>query len=469
MRRTKMVCTIGPASDETDILAQLITAGLDVARLNFSHGSPESHGVVLGRIRAAAEAAGKEVAVLQDLPGPKIRTGSGAEIELAPGAEVTVVPGSETTEPGAIGCTYAELGRELVTGDSIMLSDGFMELRVLEARSDAIRCTVVRGGSLRQRQGVNLPGAKLSAQSPTDEDLAFLEWGLDNCVDYAALSFVRRATDVKKAIDAAGDRAKDVRFVAKIERPEAVEDIDNILDVADAIMVARGDLGVELPPERIPLLQRQIIKKANAADKPVITATQMLESMTEHSRPTRAEVSDVAHAIWDGTDAVMLSGETASGKYPVQSATLMARIAGATDAEIEAHRGCTSEHPQMTGAQDVIGMAAELLARNLDACAVVAATMSGETARFVSMSRPHCGVIGLSPSAATRRRMALYRGVTARPIDELRDQEVLAREAGKAAIDIGLGCEGSMVVLVYGEPMGSGVRANTVRLSRVEG
>jgi pyruvate kinase len=467
MRRTKIVCTIGPASRESAVIAGLIAAGLDVARLNFSHGSPEAHREVLGRIRTAAREADREIAVLQDLPGPKIRTGVGPTIELCPGEEVTVVPGSETTEPGRIGCSYESLGRELTVGDRIMLSDGFMEIEVLASRPEEIRCAVVRGGSLRQRQGMNLPGAKLSARSPTDEDLAFLRWGLDNGVDYAALSFVRSADDVKKARQAAGARSSEIRFVAKIERPEAMDDIDNILDVSDAIMVARGDLGVELPPERIPLLQRRLIARANAADKPVITATQMLESMTEHSRPTRAEVSDVAHAIWDGTDAVMLSGETASGNFPIQSAALMARIAEVTDEELEHRRAAATPSATHTGAQDVIGMAAELLARHLDAVAIVAATMSGETARFVSMSRPACPVVALSPSAQARRRMALYRGIMPRAIDGLSDVETLALRSGEAVRAAKLGRDGDLIVMVYGEPMGSGVRANTVRLARI--
>ena len=306
MRKTKIVCTLGPASSDPATIANLIDAGMDVARLNFSHGTPESHGEVIARVRDASRAAGKPVAILQDLPGPKIRTGSGPEVELEEGAEVTVHPGVDSTEAGRIGCTYAELGRELLPGKRVLLSDGLLELEVLDSAPDEVRCRVARGGTLRSRQGMNLPGADISARPPTERDIEFLKWGLDAGVDYVALSFVKGREDIARAREAAGERARDVRFIAKIEREEALSNLEGILEEADAVMIARGDLGVEMPPEQVPNLQRDLIRRANAADKPVITATQMLESMIVHARPTRAEVSDVAHAIWDGTDAVML-------------------------------------------------------------------------------------------------------------------------------------------------------------------
>jgi len=466
MRRTKIVCTLGPASSDAGTIRRLVEAGMDVARLNFSHGAPEAHAAVMRLVREAASEAGRVVAILQDLPGPKIRTGRGEPVELVPGGEVTILPGSETTEAGRIGCTYADLGRDVSPGDMILLADGTFELEVIDSSKDAVRCRVVRGGLLLERKGVNLPGVDLTARAPTEEDLRFLSWGLDNGVDYIALSFVRSADDMRRARETAGARAGEVAFVAKIERPEAVDDLDDVLDVADAIMVARGDLGVELAPERVPNLQREIIRRANAADKPVITATQMLESMTEHSRPTRAEVSDVAHAIWDGTDAVMLSGETASGRYPVETAALMARIAVEAEREMGAC-GSGAAPSKPTGAQDVIGMAAELLARELGAAAVAAFTMSGRTARYVSMARPRCPIMGLSPSDAALRRMALLRGVVPRGIGAVRDAASLAEQARRSAADAGIASAGDLVVLVYGEPVGSGALANTVRLEVV--
>ncbi len=472
MRKTKIVCTLGPASSDAGTIAKLIDAGMDVARLNFSHGSPESHGEVMARVREASRAAGKPVAILQDLPGPKIRTGSGPDLILKDDDEVSVLPGVETTAPGRIGCTYAELGRELSPGKRIMLSDGLLELEVLGSTAEEVRCRVARGGTLRARQGMNLPGAELSAHPPTERDLEFLKWGLDAGVDYVALSFVKSGEDIARARAAAGDRARDVRFIAKIEREEALSRLDGILEETDAVMIARGDLGVEMPPERVPNLQRDLIRRANAADKPVITATQMLESMIEHARPTRAEVSDVAHAIWDGTDAVMLSGETATGRHPVESAALMSRIAEWAERESSACLAPVKQDAH-TSVEDVIGMAAELVARYLGSTAIVAATLSGDTARYASMARPACAVVGLSPIESTRRRMALYRGVIPGAIDEMKDTEALADAARRAVRSLfgegegkGAGASG-IAVLVYGEPVGAGVKANTVRLVNV--
>jgi pyruvate kinase len=471
MRKTKIVCTLGPASSDKATISALIDAGMDVARLNFSHSTPETHAATMKLVREAAAEAGKEVAVLQDLPGPKIRSGSGETVELEKNGEVEVVPGRDETMPGSIGCTYADLGRELAAGDRIMLSDGTLELEVLDSAPERVRARVVREGTLKPRQGMNLPGAKLGVRSPTLDDIRFLKWGLNNEVDYVALSFVQSADDLRKAREAAGERAGDLRLIAKIERPEATHDLDDILDVADGIMVARGDLGVELPPEQVPNLQREIIRSANLANKPVITATQMLESMTEHSRPTRAEVSDVAHAIWDGTDAVMLSGETASGRHPLKACAIMERIARSAEGEYtEGERaGDACRRAPHESAQDVIGLGAELLAGRLGAVAIAAITFSGNTARYVSMSRPECPILGLSPAARARRRMALYRGVMPLAIPRLAGPEELARESARVTREMGLGAEGDLVVLVYGEPVGSGVKANTLRLARIGG
>jgi pyruvate kinase len=316
---------------------------------------------------------------------------------------------------------------------------------------------------------MNLPGASLSARSPTEADLEYLRQGVSKGVDYAALSFVRSAEDLKRTRRELDGKSSDpVRLVAKIERPEAVEDLDNILDAADAIMIARGDLGVELPPEAVPGLQREVIRRSNLADRPVITATQMLESMTEHSRPTRAEVSDVAHAIWDGTDAVMLSAETASGLHPVIACTVMARVA--CEAELRPPEGGSAYQPQRatvhTGVEDVIGMAAALLAERIGAAAVAAITFSGDTARFASMARPPCPILGLSADERARRRMSLFRGVIPIAIPRIEDPAALAAEAARRARRTGVATEGDFIVLIYGEPLGSGVKANTLRLAK---
>jgi pyruvate kinase len=399
---------------------------------------------------------------LQDLRGPKIRTGSGPDLELVDDTEVSVLPGVTTTEPGRIGCTYAELGRELSPGKLILLSDGLLELEVLKSSPEEVRCRVARGGTLHARQGMNLPGAILSARPPTERDIEFLKWGLEAGVDYVALSFVKSGDDIRRAREAAGEGAMNVRFIAKIEREEALENLDGIFEETDAVMIARGDLGVEMPPERVPNLQRDLIRRANAADKPVITATQMLESMIVHARPTRAEVSDVAHAIWDGTDAVMLSGETATGRHPVETVALMSRIAECAERETSAV--LAPKHPHAhTGHEDVIGMAAELVARTLDSKAIVAATLSGDTARYASMARPDCMVIGLSPLERTRCRMALYRGVIPMAIDDMKETEALTSAARQAVTSL-FGDDSGLAVLIFGEPVGAGVKANTVRL-----
>jgi len=466
MRKTKIVCTIGPASSDEATIARLIDAGMDVARLNFSHNTLEWHGEVLRLVREAARASNREIAVLQDLPGPKIRTGDGGEILLIDDTEVDILPGVAFTDEGEIGCSYAELGRELSVGSAILLSDGFLELEVLESTPERVRCRVARGGLLKTRQGMNLPGAELSAHPPTDEDVEFIKWGIEAGVDYVALSFVKGAEDIERAREAAGDGAKDVRFVAKIEREEALENLDEILGAADAIMVARGDLGVELPPEQVPGRQRDMIRRANAADKPVITATQMLESMVSRARPTRAEVSDVAHAIWEGTDAVMLSGETATGRYPVESCSLMERIAREAEREV-AGEGVLGAHAPAGGAEDVIGMASDLVARSLGAKAIVAATMSGDTARYCSMARPACPILALSPLERARRRMALYRGVLPVRIESMDETEALADVARRAGRQLGFAQAGDLLVLVFGEPVGTGAKANTVRVVHV--
>lgn len=463
MRKTKIVCTLGPASEDPEVITSLIQAGADVIRLNFSHADVDWHRRSAERVRKIAAELGKHVAILVDLPGPKIRTSDGETVALTAGEMLRVVPGAETAR-GTIGTSCARLPKEVRPGDRILLSDGMLELAVEQTGEKEILCRVVRGGTLKPRQGINLPGVRLSVGSPTDEDIELLQAGLEMGADYVAISFVRSSEDVEKTRAAAGSKAPGVRFIAKIERPEAIEDIDAILAAADAVMVARGDLGVELPPEEVPGLQRMLIEKAWAADKPVITATQMLESMTENVRPTRAEVSDVAHAVWDGTDAVMLSAETASGRYPVEAAAVCARVAEEAEKLLLEKR---PRPPEPSCAEDVIGMGAGMLSRELNAAAVAVATLSGNSARFVSMARPGAPILALSPEESTCRRAALYWGVSPERLAILSGPEELSGEATKAARRT-LGVpEGSLVVLVYGAPLGSGAPANTLRLLRV--
>ncbi len=413
MRRTKIVATIGPASRSPEMLERLVRAGVDVVRLNFSHGTHEQHLEVIRSVRAIAERLQRPVALLQDLSGPKIRTGKvrGGEIELRDGARLAITT-DEAVEgtPELIATTYDPLPRDVRAGDRILLDDGNLELRVLSSAGERVECEVLHGGALKSNKGMNLPGVSLSTPALTEKDRRDLAFGLAQGVDYVALSFVRQAADVaecKALIAEAGARTP---VIAKIEKREAVNDLAGVLEVTDGVMVARGDLGVELSTEEVPTLQKRIIQMANGAGKVVITATQMLESMVENARPTRAEASDVANAILDGTDAIMLSAETASGRFPEEAVETMARIARYTE-----------QHYGLRGPQRVVGsgsMVARSLARvaatvaeELDCRLIVAFTESGQTARLVSAFRPQALIAAVTYNEATYRQLALWWGV----------------------------------------------------------
>ena len=330
MRRTKIVATLGPACESEEAVEALVQAGVDVFRLNFSHGQRGWHEKALTRIRAAAEKAARPVAVMQDLQGPRLRTGPLKDpggVELERGDTLRIVPGDFPGDAETISTTYGELPRDVSPGQTLLLSDGMIELDVERVEGDEVVCSVRFGGTLGEHDGVNLPGVKLSISSPTEKDLEDIEFAVEHDVDYIALSFVQAAEDIVRLKDALRERGAEIPVIAKIEKPEAVEALDGVLEAADGVMVARGDLGIEMETEAVPPAQKRIIRAANTAARPVITATQMLESMIEHPRPTRAEASDVANAILDGTDAVMLSGETAVGRYPFRAVETMRRVA----------------------------------------------------------------------------------------------------------------------------------------------
>lgn len=417
-RRTKIVATTGPATETEARLEALLRAGVDIVRINFSHGTHEGHGRTIAIVRQTAQRLGRPIGVLQDLQGAKIRTGrllNGLPVVLQEGATITI-----TTEPvegtgQVISTNYQGLPRDVQRHTRILLSDGAIELEVLEAGSSDVTARVVKGGVLAENQGINLPGTKVSAPPLTAKDIADLEFGLANGIDYVALSFVRRPDDIRQLKDFIRRRGRDVPVIAKLEKSEAIDNLSAILDVSDGVMVARGDMGVEMPLERVPIVQKQIIAQANQRNKAVITATQMLESMLHNPYPTRAEASDVANAILDGTDAVMLSGETAVGEYPVEAVRTMARIAEETE------RGAPtfairkeSAAPMMT--QNVsyphaIGHAATVLANELNVTAIVAFTRSGYTARILSQQRPRVPVFALTPSETVYRALTLWWGV----------------------------------------------------------
>jgi pyruvate kinase len=464
LRRTKVVATLGPASGDPEVLGAMIDAGLDVARLNFSHGEPAEHRDRLALARRVALRRDASLAVLADLQGPKIRVGvlAGDGYPLPTGAECELVAGTTSAPPPAIPVTYQGLAADLRPGDRVLLDDGAIELQVRSIAGRRVACVVRRGGTVRSRKGLNLPGVRVSAPSLTSKDRVDLATAIEAGVDYVALSFVRRPGDVTEARRAIADLGADVPLIAKLERPEAIEHLDGILEAADAVMVARGDLGVELAVEKVPPLQKEIIARANARGVPVITATQMLESMVSSQRPTRAEASDVANAVFDGTDAVMLSQETAIGAYPAEAVATMRRIAE----EAESKPGLLHPPPPPTGGPlDVASTtckAAVQAAADLRARAIVAFTETGATARLVSRFRPRVPIVGLTPHEATRRRMALYWGVRAlSPVDRNLEMGEMVRQADQRLRAAAVANQGDLIVLVAGTP---GLRAATNRM-----
>ena len=412
-RRTKIVATLGPASQSANLIRSLIGAGMNVARLNFSHGDHSEHRATMECIRAVSAELGVPVGILQDLQGPKIRTGPivQAPLKLLTGRSFTIttrtVPGTELL----VSTTFRSLPGEVKPGDRILLADGAVELRVVDTTSDAVNCQVVQGGTINSQAGINLPGVSISAPSLTEKDIEDLQFGLELGVDFVALSFVRRPEDVIRAKQLIAAAGKAVPVIAKLEKPEAIQRLAEILAVSDGVMIARGDLGVELSAEAVPFLQKQIIAAANRQGIPVITATQMLESMIDHPRPTRAEASDVANAIFDGTDAVMLSAETAIGRFPIEAVAMMDRIAAEADQHFGAfgHQVGPVVGPRVFA--EVIAEAAKTSVTRLNASAVVARTRSGFTARLVSKFRPNAPILAATADLTVARQLSLVWGV----------------------------------------------------------
>jgi pyruvate kinase len=465
-QRTRIVCTLGPASDSDEVVRAMMRAGMDVARLNFSHGDHATHATRVERIRRLAREENCTVAILADLQGPKIRVGEieNGAVRLSPGATIVLTNRAGLGNASRVSIDYPKLAQAVQPGNRILLDDGLIELQVVATQDDAVIARVVNGGELKSHKGVNLPGVPLEISALTDKDRADAQFAIAQGVDYIALSFVRHMDDVielKRLIESYG---ASLPVIAKIEKPEAVEHIDAILQVCDAVMVARGDLGVEARPEQVPIFQKQIIRKANAAGKPVITATQMLESMIQNPRPTRAEASDVANAILDGTDAVMLSGETAVGKYPVEAVELMAHIGAAVEASLQ-FASCSftfgNEAMSMT---DAIGNATCEIAKQLHAKLIVTATSSGFTARMISRHRPLTPIFAVTSSEQTQRRLALVWGVNATLVSNATRIEDLVQASMSAAREQGLVAEGDVVVVTGGVPLGIAGRTNMIQV-----
>jgi pyruvate kinase len=471
MRRTKIVCTIGPSSRSPELLEKLVAAGMNVARLNFSHGTQAEHGLVIDTLRAIAERLGRPVAILQDLAGPKVRTGplAGGTAELESGATFTLTARNVPGDAACVSLTYAELPKEVEPGDTLLLRDGAIELSVLETTPADIVCRVVVGGSLGSHKGINLPTRSIRAPSVSEKDRSDLAFGVAKGVDYIALSFVRSADDVRRARELVRERGGEIPIIAKIEKHEALDCIDAIIAEVDGIMVARGDLGVEIPLERVPLVQKMLIEKANRVGKPVITATQMLRSMVESPRPTRAEVTDVANAIIDGTDAVMLSEETASGAYPVEAVQMMGRIADDAETGFR-HDVCRrrSEEAGVATLPEAVAHAACSLAADLKAPTILTCTQSGSTSRLVAKYRPRATILAATPSKATCRRLALVWGVVPVLVEKTSDLEAMIAAAREASRRAGFVKSGDTVVLTAGYPIGMAGTTNLIKAAVVD-
>jgi pyruvate kinase len=468
MKKTKIVCTIGPASEKEEVLEALILNGMNVARLNFSHGSHEGHLAKIKLIRALSERLAHPVAILLDLAGPKIRIGSIPDpgILLTPGNLFILTSRNIEGNREAVSLGYKDLPEEVKPGDRLLLADGLMELWVESSDGTDIVCKVITGGILTSHKGINLPTGTIRTSSLTEKDRVDLLFGLENDVDFIALSFVKTAADIQAVKDIIAGQGKDTPVIAKIEKHEALVNIEAIMDVSEGIMVARGDLGVEIPLEDVPLIQKSLIARANNRGLPVITATQMLRSMVSSPRPTRAEATDVANAVLDGTDAVMLSEETASGDYPVEAVAHMSRLILAAETGFPFDKFLS-----MIPAKDVsesVAHACCILANHLDAKAIVAHTQSGMTARHIARFRPRQPIAALSPNIQTARRLCLSWGCHPRLISKLRNTEEMIEASSQAALTAGDARMGDLIVITVGHPIGVTGTTNMLRVKRLK-
>lgn len=470
-RRTKIVATIGPATSSATVLERLIVAGMDIARLNLSHGTQKEHSGYIQTIRKLSQRLGIKVAILMDLPGPKYRIGSlqGGRVILKKGAGVVLTTRELTGDATILPVSLPYLAQDVKVRNTILLDDGLIQLRVLEIKGTEVKCRVIVGGSLTEKRGLAVPGMRSSAPFITESLRAHLLFALKEQPDFLALSFVGTAEDVTNVKAILREEARDIPLVVKIERVQAVHNFDRILAVSDGIMVARGDLGVDIPLERVPLVQKEIIRKCNQAGKPVITATEMLESMVDSARPTRAETTDVANAILDGTDAVMLSAETAIGKYPVQAVRMMARIAEETEEALPYDQMLTERaiwlEPETS---ELISYNACYTAHTLGAAAIVAYTRSGSTAGRVSKYRPRAPILALTPSRIVSGRLLLRWGVYPFETTELSSVDELFDIGARLTRDLGVVRPGGLIVITGGIPLGEPGSTNLLKVQMVD-
>jgi pyruvate kinase len=473
--KTKIVCTLGPSTNSSETLVQLLSSGIDVVRLNFSHGTHEDHLKALQNLHLAVSETGRNAAVLLDLQGPKIRIGDLELplVQLDPGKQFTITTNPTIGTSSKVSTTYENLARDVHRGDMVLLDDGKLRLRVIDIRGNDVVCEVIVGGTLSAHKGINLPGVAVSAPSLTGKDVRDLEFGLTQDVDYVALSFVRTADDIrelKKVISERLEQSRVLPVIAKIEKPQAIANIDAIIAEADGIMVARGDLGVELPPEDVPILQKMIIKKCNQAGKPVIVATQMLESMINSPTPTRAEASDVANAVVDGVDAVMLSGETSVGRYPLEAVQMMERIIRRVESEpLGVVRGLDRAPVNVESRLDALGRSACVLAEQMKAAAIVVVTHSGQTARVVSRYRPRPKIVAVTDRERIHRQLNLIWGVHSILIESLEeDSDKALQRIQKRLLDSGVVLHGEYVVILAGQPFFARGSTNFIKVEKVE-
>ncbi len=475
-RRTKIVATLGPASSDEKTIRRLLKAGMNVARLNLSHGSHDDHARTYALLRQASEKSEKPLCILLDLQGPKVRIGTlpGDEMTLAPGQKVTLTTQPEPTGAGEIPVDFPQLAESVRPGRNILLDDGNLQLRVEAIDQGKVTAQVLVGGVLKSHKGISLPEAHLDISSLTDKDINDLEFGLKLGVDAVALSFVRSEIDVtalREKISSISPERKNIPIIAKLERPEALNHLDQIIDASDGVMVARGDLGVEMPPETVPIAQKRIIECANRHARVVITATQMLESMIHNPRPTRAEASDVANAIFDGTDEVMLSGETAVGEYPVQAVQTMAKIACQAEAHIEEWGRMQGPSSSDVPGDDTLFMslAVRELAHDRNVAAIAVFTMSGRTALIVSKTRPGVPILAFTPDHSTYQRMQMYWGVTPYLVPHTTSLESMLEDVDRVIQTTGVVKAGQEVALTCGFPVATVSPTNLVLLHHIGG
>ncbi|HPX62356.1 MAG TPA: pyruvate kinase [Deltaproteobacteria bacterium] len=466
-RKTKIVATLGPASSSASMIKKLIQAGADVFRLNFSHGDHEQKKRLIEHIRQISDQAGRQIGILADLQGPKIRTGkmSGDSMMLDRGQDAVITTDDVIGADGVIPTNYRMLPNDVVPGSRVLLDDGLIELKVISVEGTRIHCHVINGGVLKNNKGINLPGVNVSAPSLTEKDLLDLDFALEAGVDFVALSFVRTARDIEEVKRAIYMKGKCTHVVAKIEKPEALLNFKEILKVADGVMVARGDLGVEVDAEKVPLYQKKIIKACNQAGKPVITATQMLESMINNPRPTRAETSDVANAIIDGTDAIMLSAETAAGSYPIEAVRTMANIACDVEQADVIHTNISVD-ASISGIAQAVAESAYRAAESLNAKAIAVFTQSGSSAALISMYRPQIPVIAFTSSRETQRRLSINWGVSAVNKTITTDLEQAVQNVEERLLKSGYR-RGDIIIFMMGLPLDAKGSTNIMRVHKL--